>query len=376
VLSLQLPSLRAMYKYLPAPLHKLIPLCFLLAFFVYAVLFRTQKLFEITKVFLNKKSFFILLFILITLVNILVYPLADSLKYQARGSDQDDALIVGAKNLISGKNPYEAHTYFPGNPLSPGPGWLIMNLPFTTSGLYCLLTPFYISVLGLLIRKLSAGYYAANVFLILCSSSLAFWETMVAGSDLFAVGALFTVCLYFVYAGFGKSKLLSFLSAMLLALAATSRIIFAYIIAVMGILLWRRSGKKYIGFLVFSLVFAVLLHLIFYLWNPGSYTPLHLIRKGNRLMPFALKIPCIILSLSFILRTFFKAKTRFDSWLFYFWLCMAIPISCVSFGELIVRGFNLTLWEGANYLIVLMLIYVVYFALGVEKEPNRNVNIL
>jgi len=149
VLSLQLPSLRAMYKYLPAPLHKLIPLCFLLAFFVYAVLFRTQKLFEITKVFLNKKSFFILLFILITLVNILVYPLADSLKYQARGSDQDDALIVGAKNLISGKNPYEAHTYFPGNPLSPGPGWLIMNLPFTTSGLYCLLTPFYISVLGL-----------------------------------------------------------------------------------------------------------------------------------------------------------------------------------------------------------------------------------
>jgi len=336
-----------------------------MVFFAYSIFFKLPRLSELIRTFLNRRIIFIAVIVLITLINFFVYPIADNLKYQGRGSDQDDALIVTAGNLVLGKNPYEAHTYFHSNPISPGPGWIILCLPFALKGLYFLLTPFYIMLLSLLLRKITGSYFSGNVFLILCMSSLAFWETMVAGSDMFAIGALFTLSVCAVFYSIDKGGILLFLSILLLAFAATSRIVFIYIIPVTGILLWKRSAFKHLIYLLAALAIAVLLHFIFYLWNPASYTPLHLLAKGGRLLASGLKFYAAILTLAVLIFTYLKVKSSISSWLFFFCLSLAVPLFFISIGDLInMRNFNLSQWEGANYLLVVMPIYAVYIALS------------
>jgi len=156
------------------------------------------------RIFLSRKIVFIGLIFIVIVINAFVYPIADSLKYWGRGSDQDDALIVTALNLISGRNPYEARTYFHINPISPGPGWIILNIPFTLTGLYFLLVPTYLFTLLFFIKKISKGYYLPNIFLVLCISSLAFWETTVVGSDMFAIGVLLTLAFASFFYGINK----------------------------------------------------------------------------------------------------------------------------------------------------------------------------
>jgi len=374
LLFLQLPSLRPLYKYLPSGLHKLIPLYLLAVFFGYALFFKSPGLSGLIKKFLNRRVVLIAFIVLITLVNFFVYPIADSLKYQGKGSDQDDALIVTAANLVRGKNPYQAHTYFYSNPISPGPGWIILCFPFTLlKGLYFLLTPFYIILLLLLLRRITGSYFSGNIFLILCLSSLAFWETMVAGSDMFAIGALFTLSVCAVFYSIEKGGILLFLSMLLLGFAATSRVVFIYIIPVIGILLFRRSKFKHLVYLLAALAIAILLHLIFYLWNTASYTPLHLLAKGGRLLASGLKPCAVILTLAVLTVTYLKVKSNISSWLFFFCLSLAVPLFFVAIGDLVnMRNFNFALWEGANYLLILMPIYLVY--LGLSQAEFRSID--
>jgi hypothetical protein len=49
-------------------------------------------------------------------------------------------ITVRAGALWEFHNPYVIQTYL-GNPLSPGPGWVLLALPFTVSGLYVVFFP-------------------------------------------------------------------------------------------------------------------------------------------------------------------------------------------------------------------------------------------
>ncbi len=364
---LQFPSLRVLYKYTAASQHFLIYFYLLLIFAVYWIIFSKQILSLLNNI-LNKRWITWVLAVVIILINFIVYPIADNLKLQGKGSDQDDAIIVTASNLALGKNPYEAHTYFTGNPLSPGPGWIILNLPFALKGLYFLLTPFYIILLLLLLRKITGGYFSGNLFIILCISSFAFWETMVVGSDMFAIGALFTLSICAIFYNVNKRKVLLALSMLLFAFAATSRIIFIYILPIMGIFLWRRTAFKYLVYLLVASAVTVLLHLIFYFWNPAVYTPLHLLAKGDRLLISGFKDYAVILTLAVLVFTYLKVNSDISSWIFFFALSLGVPLFFVSIGDLVnMRHFNFALWEGANYLLVIMPIYLAYITLS-QKE--------
>jgi hypothetical protein len=361
---LQFPSLRALYKYTPSKLVWLVPVYLIAVFCVYSVIFRWRSLAAARASILSNKWLTVGAVLALILVNFFIYPIADNLKLQGRGSDQDDALIVTGKNLASGKNPYEARTYFSGNPLSAGPGWVIFNLPFTLTGLYFLLVPAYLAALLVLFKRLTGGFYAGNLFLILCMSSLAFWETTVVGSDLFAVGALFTACICAVFYSLNKGVYKTLLVILMLGFAATSRIVFAYVIPLVALFSWRRSGFRGIQVIIAALLITVLLHLTFYSWNPSSYTPLHLFGKGSMLLPFWLKVLTMLFSILALSAAFVRVKPDIKSWLFYFWLCLAAPLFLVSLGDLItLRGLDLAQWEGANYLIVTLPIFLSYFIL-------------
>lgn len=367
---LQYPSLRALFKYLPAHLYWLAFVYLALTFLIYWYILSAGR-FALTKWnWLNKRGTTIILILFILTANYLVYPIADSLKLQGKGSDQDDALIVTAKNLLSGKYPYEARTYHPGNPISAGPGWIILNMVFSLKGLYFLLTPFYILLLVLLLRKISGGFYLSNLFILLCMSSLAFWETMVVGSDMFAIGALFVLCLCGTFLSQAKPKVL-FLWMLLFGFALTSRVVFLYLALVVAILMWRSSGAKNLVYLLIALMVALGLHSLFYYWSPAHYDPLHLLSKGSGLLTPILKILCIFTLIASVIYAFFKATNKLTSWLLMFFLCLAIPLIFVSFGDLMIsRQFHLADWEGANYLIVPIPVFLTYFVLRYCKDEK------
>jgi len=58
----------------------------------------------------------------VLVVVVLLHPMVDA------GSDSDEALTIASRESLCGRNPYRCHTSL-GNPLSPLPGWIVLNLP-------------------------------------------------------------------------------------------------------------------------------------------------------------------------------------------------------------------------------------------------------
>lgn len=58
----------------------------------------------------------------VLMVVVLLHPMVDA------GSDSDEALTIAARESLCGRNPYRCRTSL-GNPLTPLPGWVALNLP-------------------------------------------------------------------------------------------------------------------------------------------------------------------------------------------------------------------------------------------------------
>jgi hypothetical protein len=227
-LSLQVPSLRPLFKYVPAGYGWLIAAYF--AGTLAATWLLVGQRAWVRKV-LNFKALPIVLVALILAANIWVYPIADALKYQDRGTPQDDALIVGGELLARGENPYEGRT-FRNEQVSAGPGWIVLALPFTLPGLYVLFTPFWVALAAFVIYRLRRSAADAALFLLLLMSSLSFWELLVTGSDMLAMGIAFLLAFWFIrWASEHEAKWLA-IAAIFLAMVTTSRIVFGYLIPV------------------------------------------------------------------------------------------------------------------------------------------------
>lgn len=360
--SLQVPALRALCKYLPDWLLFAIPVFLGVVFLIYAVSLRCQSSLLSRAHVLGSVWTLVVLLVIVIVINYLVYPIADGLEAQMRGSDQDDALIQAGQRLVSGLNPYEASTYR-GNPISPGPGWVILALPFCIPGIYFLMTPLFILGAAFLLRVLGGSFYRSNLFVFLLMSSLAFWEVMVVGSDMLAIGLLFLGCVVLVYFKWEQSIFWTVACVVLVSFAATARVIFVYLIPLIGVFLWRRGYVTALKFAALSGFMCAAIHVLFYYWNPQSYTPLHLLGKGEALLPTGLMIPAVLACAAAALYTTLKSRDRLDRWVFLLWLCLLIPLAVLSLGGLISRSYDFASWEEANYLMVVAPVCVFYVCL-------------
>jgi len=72
-----------------------------------------------------------------------IYPVADARKAIGKGSTGDDAIIEPVKQLLSSGKLYDVKLY-DGAPVSPGPGWILLNAPFVVFNCYYLFTPMYL----------------------------------------------------------------------------------------------------------------------------------------------------------------------------------------------------------------------------------------
>ena len=266
-------------------------------------------------------------------VNLVLYPHELALQAIGRGSDSSDALIRGGKLLLMGHFPYSTRTYLH-NLISPGPGWILMAMPFSCSGLSVLLTPFSTTFSALMIKQITKSNICTNLFLVFMFSSLVFWQTSVQGSDYVAIGMVFGIIVIYVFnyldLHWGNRAFLILLTG----LSATARISFLYLGLLMGFFLWQKNKVKGVVFGISSFLLTMLFHAVFYLWDPTHYSPLHVLFDKPILVPNYFLISILCCSIVAII-TFFKINVKLENWLFFLWLCLVTPLLVLDIGKII-----------------------------------------
>jgi hypothetical protein len=298
------------------------------------------------------KWLFLGLWATVLLTMLLVYPMADALKFQMAGSDQDDALIIGAQDILAG-SPYASKTYL-GNPQSAGPGWVLLTMPFSLAGAYRLFFPGLLACLGLALKLRTGSWRTGNLFLLLAFTGLIFWDLTAVGSDVLTWGCAAALALILVEDFARRNPIHLTWLAMIVGCLATARIVFLPFPLLAGLFLWQRGDRKEaLVIATGGIAVAVVLHLSFSLWTGGSYPPLHLIRKGSGLLdilPLWVLAPAIAAGCFLVLLVYHLAKGGLDRWMLAAWVAFGLPLALISFSDLITRHFDFALWAGANYL--------------------------
>ncbi|MCC6476826.1 hypothetical protein IT157_07185 [bacterium] len=373
--SLQVPSLRAIVKYAPEGFLPLIPVYLIGTFFLtywFIHKFRATRIAQ-------WKWLPLTLLLLHTSLNAVVYPKADALKFVGRGSPQDDALMVGAERLVQGLNPYEGET-FRHEWVSAGPGWIVLALPFTLTGLFALFTPFWVALCAWWIAR-RYDTPSASLFLILLFSSLVFWELSVTGSDMLAMGCAFLLSLVVLDWSGTRGFVAKFLSALFAASVTTSRIVFAFLLPLQAAFLYHRKKRDGIFYGLLAILLFVLFQLPFYLWNSARFFPLTRFAWAKGMLGTEFEILAAVTTILVLIYAAMK-KGRLQaadtgslkSCLSMTVLTLLVTMFWSALGDLKAREFDLALWEGANYFGPLIPAAVVLAIAEKSKIENRKSN--
>ena len=222
-LILILPSIRFFDKFL-----NLYFFGFYILFFNFIFIVSINKK-EIVKKILSFPYWGFILIIL-SIANYFIYPLVDARKKIANsGSTGDDAMILAANTLKSTAKLYDViinnHT-----PISPGPGWIILNSPFPLLNLFFLFSPIYLFFILFLIKK----YYKniiSNLFIIILFMSLITVELFFNGHDILPFSLGFLICTLLIHENLKKDINIKYviLISIFLGMVSTSRIIFFFV---------------------------------------------------------------------------------------------------------------------------------------------------
>jgi len=356
-------SLRAVFKYLPAP--GLVSAVMLGGGFGgYAALLFAAHHSSLARSFFFRRPKLLcaLLLLAIAAASYVIYPIADARRDQGAGSTADDAIIQAAHDFLSSGSMY-ARTLPGGIPLSPGPGWVLLNVPLANSPWYWALSPLYILVCLLIYGRLVGSAYQSAVVLCLLSTSLLFWELLVTGHDLVALGfalAALSMAAWKLSLDRDQGLLGPAALGIVLGMIATSRLIFAPFPLLLALLAWKSNRKFALRLGGVGVLVTALLHAYFYATS-DYYQPLHLWGRGKGagwdLM--VLGMAAEIIALAYVYR---RVGRRPTEWLYGVWLVLAVPLFFISLGELRSVGWNFARWEGANYLFPSVPCYLFYMA--------------
>ena len=346
-----LPNLRIFFKYTPYPvLLSIVYFLFLVTLF--KIIFSRSNF--INSLISNKILLFIILLSLYTLTYI-VYPIADGLKVQMRGSDQDDCVILGVKHLLNLENPYLTKSYF-GNPCSTGFGVLLFYIPFVYFDMYALGAPFITSVLTYFIYKYYNDLSSAGIFLIVNIACLLMVELMVVGSDLILIGMGIVLLALLLSLAIEKENIrLIILVAIICGIIASTRINFMILIFISASYIFLYHKKGAWVFLVISLTLALGPSVIIYLSNPDMFTPLHLIGKSKKLLPPMLRYVIVFMTGILYFYSLFIVNRSAKNIAMSFFIVLFPMLIGLSLSDLVfLRDLKFQYWEGANYLIPLI----------------------
>ena len=283
-----------------------------------------------------------------------MYPVADGLKALMRGSDQDDAVILGVSHLLAGQNPYISPTYF-GFPCSTGVGVLLYYLPFVFFKAYFLGGIFSIGVVMAALWRFSGKLEDAGFFFFLLFSCVAVPQLLVVGSDLIFVGSGIALLVLLVAPlldsrGWG----MLFISAILSGVLASSRVNFLVLVPLVGFLLFSRWRAGAVVFVLIGAAVALLPSLAIYLSDPAAFTPLHLLHKAQVIMPRAFLFTAAVVSAVLAIAGFFMVRNDAGYFPLAVFLALLPALLTMTLGELYGHGWDPALSGGGNYLVPLL----------------------
>jgi hypothetical protein len=217
-----------------------------------------------------------------------------------QGGDRDDAMIDAVARLVSGIDPYVAPVYT-GAPISPGPGWLLLNpFAFEPAG-FALMLPVHALLFACLAARATGGWKAPAVAILGCLGSTAVWENAFGG-DLaslgFALASAGILC-----ANARTSPVLLWLCAIFVGFLATARPpLLALPIFAALIFFWARGERRRavtVG--LAGTIVALALHgaFAFGFDRAAAYPPAHLFSAGARLFG----VPGLVILIVFLAGT-------------------------------------------------------------------------
>jgi len=378
-LFIQIPTIRTYFKYISPEYHFMIPIIYACIFFIFWCYFQGEKLYQRTHPLIKSPQ--LTLFFAIMLVVISYYGFHYELYLQtlgalkSHGSDSANCLITPAMNLLRGHYPYKDASMIFHNPISPGPGWVIMNLPFTSFGLYgpyYLLIPFWLLLTAWVIGRYTQHNYYNNLYLILSFCAISFWELLCSGIDLIAVGCLMVLSVLALDKVAMSPKKWPFYALILFSSAsATARIAFFYWPALLGFLLMSRDVKRGWQFAILGSLAVLIWHGSFYIVDPSHYFPLHLLGKANFITNNYYKAAGMVATLTVGLWILFNRRSDVVNWLWISWLSMITPLSVIAMGDLFIwRHWDVTTWEGVNYISVTIPVLIAWIVLKFSLERS------
>ncbi len=209
-----------------------------------------------------------------------LYPLATSGRFGG-GSDRDDALNDALRSLVAGHYPYAAMTYL-GNPPTPMPGALLLARPFQFLGNAALQNLFWVPAFLLWcrthFREPATAWIAGLVVVVVAPQAL---DDFVVGGD-FLVNALYVAIVtdWCIRTQRGERSLARACSAILLAVAVSSRPIYAVSLVIVAGHVWQVHGAaRCLRLSAVCGVVVLALNLPFYLHDPTRFPTAHVLGK-------------------------------------------------------------------------------------------------
>jgi hypothetical protein len=346
-----MPGLRPIFKYLPAPILIASLYALLFGLWIFA---RPLERFSTLKKIISHPLFSVALLVLVGVICWFTYPIADALKLSMRGSDQDDCIILGANALLQLTHPYLQKTYFD-NPCSPGPGLLILYIPFVWMHLYILGSIVALSVVAWLLYRHWASWALVGAWIITLLFSLVMPDALVVGSDLILPACVILAIALLLAPTLASQNYFSlFILAIAAGLVSSMRINFIVFTPLIALFIFTRWRLGAIVFLICSLAVALTPGLFIYQLDPAHFTPLHLLGKSSKFISQEILLLGGLGSIGIALYCAYGLTKKSIDFPLAIFLSLAPMLLMASIGELSYGHWDIASWAGANYLIPLI----------------------
>ena len=224
----------------------------------------------------------LLTFFLVVLAFLVIYPIANT-RIPGAGSDDDDALNLGAMALLTGRSPYSQTTYL-GNVLHHLPGAFVLAAPFVLLGTSALQNLFWLPLFFLALRKEANSEIALPLaWAVLALSPCVMYE-IVTGTGYLSNTIYVLLGLWWLVRTEHRD-----VAALTWGVALASRANFLVLVPLAFGYLWQRSGlRTALRAMAISCASAACLTLPFYLRDPLNFGPLE---GASRLLVFDQIVP-------------------------------------------------------------------------------------
>ncbi len=348
----QTPTSAELYKYVPNHRPPLLSILVIVITFVATMLlFTSLERNEAWRRFAASRGVTVALLGGLTALSPIAYHLwAHHLPKGTSASAVTLAMTLPVHALLHGHHLYDIA--LPASvPASPGPGWILLNAPFTLIRASWLLIPFWVTAAAVTVRIAFRRGLEVNVALVLLASSPHFVRMLAENQDLLIVPCAMIVAVV-VAIRWVRSMPATAVLGLFAGVVATSRLIYIAFPAVLGLIAWRRSRRLAVTVTIIGIGTAAACHLVASI-GIHPYPPAHLFGRASVKEPTLNIAIGAVVTTAVILGLIMRyVRHRDNTWLCWLAGSWAIAHSFIGIGELAGSHWSFKYWEGANYVFV------------------------